>query len=191
MFIFRKKLVLILAVLLIAGVYFYFHLGFYFGQTVRDSDNNFKKLSEMFMSQVNPQVDQKYLDSYNIYSYQHRDGSWEIVQPGARVPWYANFIDTEGSRRDKFLTYQTIWTGVDSMYFRKPYLFLTSHPGFLHIYNTETYQLRTLDVRSNGCHDDSAYLTGVAYDEGVLYTEQFKEWSWCTGNFKRKFNLDF
>ncbi|MEK6847385.1 MAG: hypothetical protein AABY16_04435 [Nanoarchaeota archaeon] len=188
----HRKLAISLIILLLIIAYFYLQPGFYFGQTVRDTDRNFEKLIKSFVSQVSSQHLESYGSYSYSYSYQHKDGSWEIIQPEEEgIPWYANFIDTNGNRTDKFLNFRIIWTNTDEMYFRKPYLFLTSHPGFLHIYNIKTHQLRTIDPRSSGCNDEGSHLTGVAYDDGILYTEQSKQWSLCAGSFKRRLNLDF
>ncbi len=182
------KIIIGLIMLLLISTYLYFHFGFYFGQTVQDPDNNFGKLSAAFRSHVSAQCP----GPYNSCFYEHSDGSWEIIQPGPGVPWYANFVDTNGNRADNFLTFQTIWTDIDKMYFTKPYLFLSSHPGFLHIYNVETRQLRTIEARSLSCRGSGQYLTGVAYDGGILYTEQFMEmFPLCNGGYQRRLNLDF
>lgn len=68
------------------------------------------------------------------------------------------------------------------------YSFLVFHSGALRITDKNACQYVELDARTIGCKDTRTYLEKASYEDGVLYTYQYKDWSSCSGNFKRKFN---
>ena len=79
-----------------------------------------------------------------------------------------------------------------SIYVAYPYLFQIRAPKTgaydttVMIYDLEenTYEYSDLD-NCRGVHTNR-----VAYDAGKIYWHQFKEWSTCTGNYKKNYKLD-
>ena len=160
------------------------HLEYYLGTPVRDDSSELDTLQSNFLSKIHTEKLEQG-DGARIAS---NDGyGWEMVyiSPESRAVTI-NVISPQGERSEN-IAGQVAW--INTSYYSHPYLLLSSFPGELFIYNVVTKKFKRFDARTLGCK--SANVTDVAYENGVLYTKQFKEWSACSGTFKSKVTLDF
>ncbi|MBX4186971.1 MAG: hypothetical protein KW802_01775 [Candidatus Doudnabacteria bacterium] len=178
---------ILLIIIVLFAINHYLQPGYYVNLTVKDRKGTVTQLNAAFSEQVIKQS----LDNLNSHSYKYKDVTWEIIQPPFFQDWYVNFIQPDGKRADRIFVYKDFHIEIESMYFSKPYLFLTSHPGYLHIINVDTKETRTFDARSPLCKKDRTYLANVAYQDGTLYSHQFRDWSFgCFGDYKKKLELE-
>lgn len=105
--------------------------------------------------------------------------------------------------RDKNKTAEKLYENSRSNYFEtENYTFLINKPDehrhnptfqdLLRVTDKKTGQYAEFDARTFGCKDKYTYLVKVSYENGVLYTHQYKDWApFCYGSFKRKFSPEF
>jgi len=192
---FRRHKVLAIVLLLITICVAYYLIAFLVGAPFRNHITTTESIGRSFRASVRMEN----IEPLNSHIYYYQGSVWEILQyPIPGQSWDSvfkvNFISTDGKRYENIITTtdHMIYEERENMYFAKPYLFLVSFPGILHIYNTETKRLKTFDARTSNCQDARTYLTGVAYAKGILYTKQYKDFSFlCYGDFMRRLSLNF
>lgn len=75
----------------------------------------------------------------------------------------------------------------EEVYVQNPYVLVVSNDDSILIHNVNTGKQKVVKVKV--C--PGARVKGVSYGDGVLYWRQYKEWSTCTGIFRKKLTLDF
>ncbi|MFA5886301.1 MAG: hypothetical protein WC863_00815 [Patescibacteria group bacterium] len=201
----KKKIILflLLSIILIAEVYYLFAKGdfkitnnsieFFQGSiTSRDEENKISGLTSLNESKTDPKT--------GVTSISVEEGSL-FIEPieltlHDRKVYFVNKSDNRTiSIPINKPTNSQITPAISNPYIKYPFVFFafidfinTNKTDYtILVYNLTSQKETFLDVVT--CK--GAFITDVAYNDGILYWSQYKTWSdSCSGNFKKKVNLD-